>query len=395
MNARMNIPSNRKVGSVLSNGVGIGNGVNAMTPAKLKSRLGAMRDSASTAIGKPPVKLYEAAATIALLTGAALEGAGLALNEAIKERKLNVRDAKSIVNKLAASGQQTGGQWGGQWGGQTGTRPGGIPLNLPPGVELATDTILNVAEKAKTIVGDGLEIAAKKTYEVGSQLLDDAVDAVVPVELLDKPYGELNPELSAKLSAIAANMKAVANDPEARAAIGNLAKASADVGIEAINAAMPNINRLVDRVWTVANNVGAKSVRSAMNVGMAMLVTALSEVPVVGGMVVGGLEAGTIFNNVVETGSKAVQGFTEIAKDSMSTMSAVASSVGSQEQKLVAPIQQVKDVYGKYSGAVSSMTRGGGRGGRKTRRRRASIGGERARIERRLRKSLKAFFGGG
>lgn len=342
-------------------------------PSFLKS------DNLGSVGSKAPVKLYEAAATLALLTGAALEGAGLALKEAIQEKKLNASEAKQIVGTLARRGRQ--GQLGGT-GASAMTGASGLPLNLPPGVELATNTIIDVASKAKTVVGDGLEIAAKKTYEVGSKLLDDAVDAIVPVELLNKPYGDLNPELSAKLSAMAANLEAMAKDPEARAAIGNLAKATADIGIDAVNAAMPNINRLVDRVWTVANNVGAKSVRSAMNVGMAMLVTALAEVPVVGGVVVGGLEAGSIFNNVVETGSKAVQGFSQIARDSMDTMSTIATSVGQTQGKLVAPIAQVKDVYNRYSG---------GSGARRTRR--ASIRREGKRIEKRLRKSLKAFFG--
>ena len=336
---------------------------------------------------KPPKKLYEAAATLALLTGAALEGAGLALKEAIKEKKMNVSEAKQIVGNLAQKG--VSGQIGGV-GSQPGTvqptvgKNGALSLNLPPGVELATDTILDVASKAKTIVGDGLDIAAKKTYQVGSELLDDAVDAVFPVEMLNKSYGELNPVLSAKLSAISSNIEAMAKDPEARAAISNLAKATADIGIDAVNAAMPNINRLVDRVWIVANNVGAKSVRSAMNVGMAMLVTALSEVPVVGGMVVGGLEAGTVFNNVVETSSKAIQGFSQIARDSIDTMSSVAASVSDSQRKLVTPISQVKDVYDRYSG--------GGRAAR-NRTRKAGVRRERIKIEKRLQKSLKAFLG--
>jgi hypothetical protein len=251
-------------------------------------------------------------------------------------------------------------------------------------VELATDTILDVASKAKTIIGDGLDIATKRAYQVGSTLLDEAVDAVVPVELLDKSYGELNPALTAKLSAMAKNFEAMAKDPEARAAVSNLAKATADIGIEAVNAAMPNIERLVDRVWIVANNVGEKSVRSAVNVGLAMLVTALSEVPVVGGMVVGGLEAGTVFNNVVATSSKAIQGFSQIAKDSMDTMSVVADSVGKTQGQLVTPINQVKDVYNKYSG--------GGRYAR-NRTRKAGVRRERIKIERRLQKSIKSFLG--
>jgi hypothetical protein len=379
--------------------------LNKRLPKKPKflKGVGSVTESASELSGdgsKPPKKLYEAAATLALLTGAALEGAGLALNEAIQEKKMNVNEARQIVGNLAKKGLPGKlGQAGGNAENTTAEKPtssqastdtsstgrnDALSMNLPPGVELATDTILDVASKAKTIVGDGLDIAAKRTYQVGSELLDEAVDAVVPVELLNKTYGELNPALTAKLSAMANNFEAMAKDPEARAAISNLAKATADVGITAVDAAMPNINRLVDRVWVVANSVGSKSVRSAVNVGLAMLVTALSEVPVVGGMVVGGLEAGTVFNNVVATSSKAIQGFSQIARDSMDTMSVVADSVGKTQGQLVTPINQVKGVYNKYSG--------GGRDAR-NRTRKAGVRRERIKIERRLRKSIKAFLG--
>lgn len=339
-------------------------------------------------ISKPPTKLYEAAATLALLTGAAIEGAGLALKEAIKKQNLNPNEARRIVGNLAKNEASGVLQQGGQVGNMS--KNSALSLNLPPGVELATDTIIDIAEKTKTVVGDGIEIAAKRTYEVGSKLLDDAVNAVVPVELLNKPYGELNPTLTAKLRAIANNLEAISRDPEARTAIGNLTKATTDIGIDAVNAAMPNIDRLVDRIWIVANNVGAKSVRSAVNVGMSMLVTALSSVPVVGGIVVGSLQAGTIFNNMVETGSKAVQGFSQIAKDSIDTMSTITSTVNESKNKLITPIEQVKNVYGKYSGGSGHISRSNNKA-HKTRRKQTS--NQRIKIEKRLRKSLKAFFG--
>lgn len=358
-----------------------------------------------------PLKLYEAAATLALLTGAALEGAGLALKEAIDEKKLNPSDAKQIVGNLAFRPKQqiasttatatatatTGGNSRRFNGVRVMSGMGGSPasaeemmLNLPPGVQLATDTIIDVANKTKGVVGDGIELAAKKSYEVGSLLLNDAIDAIVPVDLLNKPYSELNPELTQKLTLLTNNLEAMSRDPEARAAIGNLAKATADVGIDAINAAMPNINRLVERVWAVASNVGAKSVRSAINVGLAMLVTALAEVPVVGGVVVGGLEAGTIFNNIVETGSKAVQGFTQIAKDGIEATSVMASSVGASEEKLRAPIEQVKQVYNRFSSTGGKNKNAKEHDPSQNRRRTRS---QRLRLEKRLRKSLKAFFG--
>jgi hypothetical protein len=205
-----------------------------------------------------------------------------------------------------------------------------------------------VASKTKDVVLDGIDIASKKSYEVGSKLLTDALDAVVPVDLLNKSYSDINPKLTEQLSALASNFEQMAQDPQARQAIANLAKAMADVGIDAINAAKPQIDKLVNRIWEVANNVGGKSIRSAMNVGLAMLITALAEVPVVGGVVVGGLEAGSIFNNVVETGAKAIQGFSQIANDSMNALSTVASTVGKSEDKIKAPLEQVKQVYNKF-----------------------------------------------
>ena len=312
---------------------------------KLKSvsgRMGKVMDRAKT-VGqqvkfKPPIQLYKAAAIASLLTASALEGAGLALQQAIKDKTMTKEEAKNVVSQMV------------QKGGATPTLGSvqSTPLNLPPGVQDTTNLILDVASKTKDVVLDGIDIASKKSYEVGSRLLTNALDAVVPVDLLNKPYSEINPNLTNQMRTLAANFEQMAQDPQARQAIANLAKAMADVGIDAINAAKPQIDKLVNRIWEVANNVGSKSIRSAMNVGLAMLITALAEVPVVGGVVVGSLEAGSIFNNVVETGSKAIQGFSQIASDSMDAISTVAQTVGKSENKLKAPIAQVKQVYNKF-----------------------------------------------
>lgn len=297
---------------------------------------------------KPPSELYKAAAVITLLTASALEGAGTALNQAIQQKAITKKEASNVMRSML---QQGGSPM------QRLQSANGVPsLNLPPGVKDTTDLILDLAGKAKTIVGDGIEIATKKSFDVASGLLTDAIDQFVPTELLNTPYSELNPKLTRQLSNIAKSFESMASDPQARQAITNLAKAVTNVSIEAINAAKPQIDRLVARVWEVANNVGSKSIRSAMNVGMAMLITALAEIPGVGGVLVGGLEAGSIFNNVVETGSKAIQGMTEIAADSMKTLSTVASTVGASENQLTAPINQVKQVYNKFSSGMQVPT---------------------------------------
>jgi hypothetical protein len=296
---------------------------------------------------KPPTELYKAAAVVALLTASALEGAGTALNKAIQEKAITKKEASNVMRSMMQQG-------GAERGSLQGISSSAVPsLNLPPGVKDTTDLILDLAGKVKTVVGDTIDIASKKSFEVASGLLTDAVDRFVPTELLNTPYSEINPKLTRQLSNIAKSFESMATDPQARQAITNLAKAVTNVSIEAINAAKPQIDRLVARIWEVANNVGSKSIRSAMNVGMAMLITALAEIPGVGGVLVGGLEAGSIFNNVVETGSKAIQGMTEIAADSMNTLSTVAATVGASEGQLAGPINQVKQVYNKFSSGVA------------------------------------------
>lgn len=310
---------------------------------KMSGMIDKAKSTAQTKKFQPPIQLYKAAAIASLLTASALEGAGLALQQAIKDRSLTEEEAKNVVTQMV----QRGGA-GSMMPNTPTTMATSSPLNLPPGVQDTTNLILDVAGKTKNVVLDGIDIASKKSYEVGSRLLTNALDAVVPVDLLNKSYSDINPKLTNQLSALASNFEQMAQDPQARQAIANLAKAMADVGIDAINAAKPQIDKLVNRIWEVANNVGSKSIRSAMNVGLAMLITALAEVPVVGGVVVGSLEAGSIFNNVVETGAKAIQGFSQIANDSMDAISTVASTVGQSEGKIKAPLEQVKQVYNKF-----------------------------------------------
>jgi len=312
---------------------------------------------------KPPIALYEAASTLALLTAAALEGAGLAMKEAIKEGKMSKADAKSVIeglggdfgikNKLnQATSQlraqaQTPSNLISMKGGaeQQETSIGQTNLNLQPGAQEIAKVVMDLASKGKTIIGDTAEVVGKTSYKVASDLIQNAIDRIIPVDLLEKPYSQINPELTAQVQNLGENLKLIAQDPEARAAVQNLAKAAADVGLEAVDAVTPQINRLVNKVWEVANRVGTKSVRNAMNIGLSMLITAISGVPVVGGVVVGSLEAGNIFNKVVETGSEAVSGFMSIASDATKAQNILADSIGKSETKLVKPIEQAKQAY--------------------------------------------------
>jgi len=317
---------------------------------------------------KPPIALYEAASTLALLTAAALEGAGLAMNEAIKEGKMSKADAKSVIeglggefgikNKLnqAKSQLRTQAQTASNIISMKGgaeqqeakigeSSTGQSNLNLQPGAQEIAKVVMDLASKGKTIIGDTAEVVGKTSYKVASDLIQNAIDRIIPVDLLDKPYSQINPELTAQVQNLGENLKLIAQDPEARAAVQNLAKAAADVGLEAVDAVTPQINRLVNKVWEVANRVGTKSVRNAMNIGLSMLITAISGVPVVGGVVVGSLEAGNIFNKVVETGSEAVSGFMSIASDATKAQNILADSIGKSETKLAKPIEQAKQAY--------------------------------------------------
>lgn len=306
---------------------------------------------------KPPKELYKAVAIAALLTASALEGAGSALQQAVKDKTIKPNQArKTMANMLKMGGKV---QPLGKTAATTatpaslsGTEPN---LDLPPGVRGTTDFLLNTASKTGKVIGDGVEMVSKKSYEVASGLLTDAIDTFLPTELLNTPYSELNPKLTRQLTKLGQTFEHLAQDPQARVAIANLARAVTDVGIDAIDAAKPQIDRLVNRIWEVADKVGSKSVKNAVNVGLAMVVTALAEVPGVGGLIVGGLEAGTIFNNLVETGSKAIEGASQIANDSMATLSTVAAAVGASDDKLIGPINQVKQVYNSATNPTAAM----------------------------------------
>ena len=314
---------------------------------------------------KPPKELYKAVAIAALLTASALEGAGSALQQAVKDKTIKPNQArKTMANMLKMGGKvQPLGKPSASTSATSATSaptPASLGesepnLDLPPGVRGTTDFLLNTASKTGKVIGDGVEMVSKKSYEVASGLLTDAIDTFLPTELLNTPYSELNPKLTRQLTKLGQTFEHLAQDPQARVAIANLARAVTDVGIDAIDAAKPQIDRLVNRIWEVADKVGSKSVKNAVNVGLAMVVTALAEVPGVGGLIVGGLEAGTIFNNLVETGSKAIEGASQIANDSMATLSTVAAAVGASDAKLIGPINQVKQVYKSATNPAAAM----------------------------------------
>lgn len=333
----------------------------------------------------PPLKFYKAVATITLLTSALLEGIGKSLKKEINKRRLTQKETKQLVGSIMSNNI-----------GQTGGADIIVEKSTPPEVEEATQLMMNIIKSIKNTTGKSLLFVTKKSYEAGSAMISKALEKVVSPEILDKSYSEINPDFTQKIKRITQNLEVISQDPQAKAALSNLTSAVADVGIDAINASMPNIERLTDKAWDVANKVGSKSIESGINVALASVMTAVANIPGVGGLVVGGLQAGKTFNNIVDVSIKAVNGFTEIANEGIDTAKTAAHTFKQSKDKLEKPIREAKQAYENVTRNMANMTNvtsaAGMTGGRKLRRQRKINKTRRLKIVKRLKKSMKAFF---
>ena len=339
---------------------------------------------------KPPVKLYKAVSALTLLTAAVFQGIGIALKEAIDKKIIKPKDAEKMVKNMMVNNSinnQKGGN--GDILEQTINKR---PVYVNDGAKI----VLEIMKSLKNITSKSIALASKKTYDAGSKIISKNLEKIVPLELLDKSYSEVNPEFTQKIITLTNNLEAVSKDPRTRLAISNLSKAFADVGVDAINASLPNIERLTDKAWNVANQVGSKSIETGVNVALASLMTAVANVPGVGGMVVGGLQAGKTFNNIVETSIKAINGMSEVANEGIDTAIVAANTYEKSKARLEQPIREAKEAYDITKNNLANLSNMGNtvmKGGRrKTKRLYKKNKTRRLKIQKRINKSLKAFF---
>lgn len=373
-------------------------GVKSNVNSKLKSKLSGIKSKITVNVGDirtpPPKELYEGIAVIFILMGTILEGLGESFKDYIK--KYNGSNNDSTRRKMIGGflREYKMRQYGGiNRSGVVGpVENNDNKLSDDPASDALLDALDYTAKNIKKVTDTGAVIIAKQTLNNVSGLISDALERVFPLDLINKPYSQIDPKLTSQLNNLTDNINLFLKDPEAKAVLRNLAKVSADIGIETIEAVRPNIEKLVDKSLETASQVGTKVAKGTVRAGLGAFITAVSTVPVVGGLAIAAIQGGTIFNDVMATAMNLTRGFKDITGDTVDAAIKLKAQAQTGMNKISEASQQVSDVYDKLQQKkqmISNPTKALMTGGRRKTRARGR------KIENRIRKSLKKYFRSG
>lgn len=145
--------------------------------------------------------------------------------------------------------------------------------------------------------GFGSQEVSGATISTATNLARDILDSVVPI--VDKTftgvvtgrYARMNPEDASKnlhdmLSRQTELLIRISNDEALLKKLEVWAMLSAQVGIQALSTALPAIDDIVDEFWIATNSVITKSITASINTGFNVSEAAISEIPIMGGVII-------------------------------------------------------------------------------------------------------------
>lgn len=269
-------------------------------------------------------KVYNLIYTISLLLSTALTGFNNAIENKIKNGSITKNDIPNIISNLnklpKVPNPNMSSQIGGEGEGEE--KPNVTELELQPGVKELVRFLMKMKKSSNSASNFSLHIIGKIAYKTISNVFEKLIDTTVPEEYRTKSYSELNPELTNKLININNNIELILKDEYTRKVFSDYFKNLTSVGIESLEIIKPQIDQLVNQITQVVNDVGSKTVENSMTVATSLIMTAVSNVPVLGPLVIGAIQSNRIANqasdtilNAVTGTSKAINSMTNVFKD--------------------------------------------------------------------------------
>lgn len=129
-------------------------------------------------------------------------------------------------------------------------------------------------------------------FETGAKVVYKLMDSIAPTisdavfgDLASRPWDDVAPELKSEIDKNKQFVKNILRDPEIRKAFIEIIDVYAELLIEVLDISAPMMEEIVDDFWDTMNKVGEKSMSGLVNTGINMTTAAVSEIPVVGGVI--------------------------------------------------------------------------------------------------------------
>ena len=152
------------------------------------------------------------------------------------------------------------------------------------------------SELGKILVQKGILASSKAVTSIFNFILK----ATTGDALLGQDGTAGREKINQRILLLTAVLQQLANDPLARKAIQDLSKEVTQETLEIIDITKPDINKIVDEILSLINDVAAKSAAGLTSTSINVAMSILGEIPFVGGLIDLTISTGRGFNSLMK-----------------------------------------------------------------------------------------------
>ena len=201
-----------------------------------------------------------------------------------------------------------------------------------------------------SIANDAFEtaskVAVKKIGDLLNYSLEKASEFFGNEDILNTPYNELSPQLNKKIILIASLLNQILNNPATKESIREIAQIIASSLVELLREIQPDVDEVTEQAVFMLKKSAEKFSRGASNTGLAVAMSALGEIPYLGGIIDLVIAIGKGFNTLSGTFSETVDPATKVASKLGDMAERTTTTVKKMQNEIKEPIQKIKTTIG-------------------------------------------------
>mgnify|MGYP001394200118 FL=1 len=279
------------------------------------------------------------------------------IQEQINNLNSLLNDADTRIEKLLQSKQSGGNTTGTVSGATTGNASVSGTTTGNASVSEATTGNVSGAE-IMSIANDAFEtaskIAVKKIGDLLNYSLEKTSEFFGNEDILNTPYDELSPQLNKKIVLIASLLNQILNNPATKESIREIAQIIASSLVELLREIQPDVDEVTEQAVFMLKKSAEKFSRGASNTGLAVAMSALGEIPYLGGIIDLVIAIGKGFNTLSSTFSETVDPATKVASKLGDMAERTTTTVEKLQNEIKEPIQQIKTTIGNNNTTIGN-----------------------------------------
>ena len=238
----------------------------------------------------------------------------------------------------------------------------------------------SLKETTKYTVGDSFGQLLNLDEPIGDKLvkiilslmntgIDIGVDITLGSDITSKTINELKNDILQKLNII----KELAKDPVVQTNVADAAREIVSLSLDTVEQVEEPLNRIVDRLLFMISDITNKSVRGSLETARGVAVSALAEIPVIGGLLDLAVTAGISLNrgadvlkSGVTTALDSLEFINKVSQPAIENLGTINTKINETKNSIQRRVDafdaQKKRIENLQSITQPSLQRGGGGG---------------------------------